>query len=322
MAAPKYHKGFTGNVVLVVESSWNTLAGSGQVAIPMESETLMATPKFIENDVKIGNTHTRKANTLDVEDIAGTVVSRLDYNNMGRILTQAIGTPTSTTYSPAEEITNSTSLIIDRTVDRLQYTGGVIEELRIMGNVADNVCKIEADWVFAKRTRSTDAILSASLTASTYALMSEMALRIGDIGDALAAGDTIGVNDFTLRIKHNLDLVRTSGSAYLIAPIRKIPRETSLEFTLPYLSDTGVSATIAAAIRAHSILQATLTWDGPGSDAITISLAEMYSQEHDNLNIPDSNTVPFKVKLNAYKNVLNTTLMATVAEEMLLVTAT
>lgn len=322
MAAPVYAKGFIGNIIHVPESSYGALAVSGQYAVPAVSEALSRNMQYIdEGPVLIaGKTASRRKNLQGQEQSGGTVTYRVDYDNVKLIMEAALGTGTGTPFiiTPAAEITKYTSILVDNTVERYQYLGGVIEELRIIGDVtADNgIITMEADWVFQTGAASATAALTASLTASTYAKMGEMTFRIADTADALAAGDALKIGKFLIRIKNNLRIEYASESAYIVAPIREKPRETTFEFTCPNYSDNTVQATVRAAIRAHTILQADLTWDGPGSDAIKIEIPEMYAADVVPPNLSDASTLTLPVKLNCFENVNNQTHMSSVDNDI------
>jgi hypothetical protein len=321
MAAPVYGKGFTSGLVLAAEAvAFGTLGATG-IAVPFVSETLTRKPDYIPHDVKIGKGASAYPSVVGVTDVSGTLVTKVDYDNMARFFAQLTG-DASSQYIPADEVTLSTSIVVNRNVERLQYTGGVIEEARLIGNVANNngLIMLETDWVFQLCTPSSDAILSASLTASTYAKMSELTLMIGDISDALSGTtDKQIIRDFVLRYKNNFKLVQGSQSGYIRQPIRDIPREVTFEFTIENYVDSTTNTVLGAiktALRAHTQLQANLAWDGPGSDAISINLPELFPADVDNLPISDDKILTFPVKLRAYKNIHNTTNMASSTEEV------
>lgn len=324
MAAPVYGKGFLANAVIVPESAYGTLAASGQKSLPIVSETLTRNFEYLQNNVKSGYGAAALHSFKGSETVSGTVVCEMDYGNMEELFTCAVGSKaiSPTTYSMTDEVTTSYSIILDKTVERFEFTGGFVEEMRIISK-AKEISTIETDWVFQKCTPSATAILSDTLTASTKALHSQIVFWIGDISNALVTGDLLAITDFTLRLKNNLRTdVFASGSAYIIQPIRNIPREVTLEFNCPAYSDNEVITAVKGALRAHSQLQSIIVWDGPTTNAITINIPELFGTEPDNVNISGQEVLTFNAKLRAYKNVHNTTHMTAPLDEFNVLTVT
>ncbi len=310
-----YGKGFTSGLVLASEAvAFGTLGTTG-IAVPFISETLTAKPDYVPHDIKIGKGASAYPSIVGNTDVDGTIVCKVDYDNMARFFIQTTG-DAATLFVPADEVTQSTSVIVNRNVERLQYTGGVIEEMRIMGSIDNNnsLIMMESDWFFQKRTVSSDAILSASLTSSTYAKMSELVFRIGTQADELAAVDAIAIQNFVIRFKNNFKIVRGSGSAFIVQPVRDLPREVTLDITVSNYSDTGTALlAIVAALRAHSALAADFTFTA-SAGSITITIPELYPMDLDNMPIADDKILSFPVKLRAYKN--TSAIMATTTEEI------
>jgi hypothetical protein len=204
----------------------------------------------------------------------------------------------------------------------MQYLGGVIEEMRLIGNVENNsgIVMLETDWVFASGLSSATALPSASLTASVYVKMSDLTFSIGDVTNVLAAGDAIAVHDFTFRIKNNWKIERGSASAYIIQPVRDLPREVTLDFTVSKYSDNTVVAAIAAGLRNHTQLQAVMSW-ASGAETLAIYIPRLYGADIDNMPIADDKILALPVKLKAHLNANNAfTGMSTITEEFTLTT--
>jgi len=325
MAATTYGKGFSGAAVIVPESTYGTLAGSGQKKLKLVSETLTGKHFLLPNEIKNAYGETQIPSVANQKGANGTTICLADYDNIGELLTSAIGAVATTTWEPDAELPTPYSIIVDRVVKRFQFTGGFTEELRIRGQAGANDGRIyiENDWLFQKCTPSSDAMLADDLTSCTEMKMSELTFSIGDTKDALAAGDAIPISAFTFRVKNNLKVDFGSGSAYCIQPIRERQREVYLDITIPRYSNQTAVAAIETAVDAHSILQATLNFDGPGSDSFVLSLPELYAVEEDPMaKIADHAVMPFSASFQAFKNTNNLTHMPTVTYEFLVVMAT
>lgn len=325
MAATTYGKGFSAGAEIVPEATYGTLATTGEKKLRLISETLTSQHNLMANEVKAAYGEAQIASVTDTYGAGGTTVCELDYDNFNELLVSAIGAVATATYEPDAELPTPYSVVIDRLVKRFQYTGGFTEELRITGNATpgDSRVRIENDWTFMKCTPSDTALDGVALVSSTPVKMSELTFSIGDISDALAAGDAIPISSFTLRVKNNLKIDYGSGSAYIIQPIREKQREVYFDVTIPRYSDQTAVTAIQTAITNHTQLQATLNFDGPGSDSFVISLPELFGVQDDNFpNVSDHSVMPFNGRFQAFKNVHNTTHMSTVTYEFLIVTAT
>jgi len=95
-------------------------------------------------------------------------------------------------------------------------------------------------------------------------LFGDMTFRLGDLSDALASGDNIGLKDFKLSMKNNLtgpqfsspDNSATHTNGLLtIQPVRNGFREVTLEFTLPRYESSGWGTTLETWKAAKTALQ-------------------------------------------------------------------
>lgn len=321
-------KGYQCDANLVKEETYGTLDTDTPVttAFPIVTETLTQEPSYLEDDTKTGANAAAKAPTLDkMKSPTGNTVSYLDYHNFEEVFHQAIGAVAGTGASatpfywdPDDEITTSYSLVIDKVKERFQYTGGFIKGFTIKGTAGDEPrIMLTTDWLFQKLTRSATALASASLTASEYMKMSQLVFRIGTQADALDADDSLKITDFEFSFQNNWLEKYESESAYMMQPIRDIPREVTLSFTASrYNSDAEIAA-IQTAIEGGTKLQADLTFTGGTSPrAFKIELPElMKCTAYPNAPIAGAGGLVFTTKLQAYVNSAVATIMKDVAYE-------
>jgi len=315
--AVTYAKGFNCAAEIVPEVAYGTLATGTEKALRIVDETLTRQFPLLDSMVKRGTGAERLPTVKDTESASGMVKVEADYHNIHEILLHALGTYTAgppKEYEPAADITASYSVVIDRGVTRFQYTGGMIEELRILGDAATSRIFLEADWIFQKGATSATALAGAALTSSTLMKMSELTFRIGTTADALASGDALALSSFVLRIKNNWKIDFASGSAYMIQPIRDTLREVTLSIMAPRYSSDDEIAAIMTAVTGDSVLQADFTWDGPDTDSLLIELPEMKTAAPPALNIQSHAVIPFSMDFNCFKNENNQTYMSDAAD--------
>ena len=326
MSAPVIGKGFMAEAVLVPEvvATFGTLEASGQLAFRFVSASETNDYKDLLDNTLYGYGASARHGEADRELHTVTVVLRADYDNTVTFLNGVTG-HAAADMTPVAENALIYSLVIDKVVERFQYTGGVIEELRIIGNADTSVIMIEADFIFAKLTKASAAIPAASLTASTFLKMQDATFRIGTMADALTAGDALAITDFTIRIKNNFLIKWGSASQYIIVPIREKPREVYLDITASRYDDSAEIAAIGTAMTGNSILQADLTIsDGVSTNNFLAQFAELYPTPNTRLNPPvgDAGPLTFSASFQAFYNLNNGTLMATVTEDIRILTAT
>ncbi len=314
-----YGKGFESSIDIVPEVTFGTLDTNNELTLPFISETLTHSIEPLMDEIKDGVGPSRVASIKDMEQGGGTVISEASYLNINELLIQAFGTRTGAglnvdpyLYTPKDEILTSYSLVVNRNVKRYQYTGGVIEEIRIVGDMATSKIRIETDWIFQSVALESTAIVNPGLVASSIALMSQMVFRIGTVGGgALGASDVLPLSTFTFRIKNNFQIDFASGSAFMIQPIRGVDqREVSFEFTSPRYSDDPEIAAVMAAATGHTALQADLTWTGPSPQTMTLELPEIKTIEVPAPNVTDMSAIPFSASFNCFKNLNNQTFMS------------
>ena len=326
MAAPVIAKGFMTEAVIVPEvvATFGTLEASGQLAFPFVSASETNEYMDIEDETKRGWGASSVHGQADREIHRVTVVSRFDYDNSVEFLIGVTGHDAAD-MTPVAENALIYSLVIDKVVERWQYTGGVIEEVRIIGSADTSIVMLESDFIFAKLTKAAAAIPTASPTASTYLKMQDATFRIGTTADALASTDALTITNFTIRIKNNFLTKWGTASPYIIVPIRGNPRQVYLDFTTSRYDDSDEVAAIGAAMTANSILQADLTIsDGVETNNFLAQFAELYPTPNTRTNpaVGDASPLIFSPSFQAFKNTNNLTHMSTVTEDIRILTAT
>ncbi len=335
MAAPVIGRGHTTSMVIVPETTFGTLATGSEIAVPFVSESISQAFTYRPNVIKIGKgIGARRVPTVAHQRNGGTIQMWADYKNMSRFLKQACGSEelgsggTTNVYTLTDEITISSSIVIDKNVERFQFTGGYIEEFRLLGNVDDDegMIKLETDWIFAKATTSATAISEETLAESPKMLMDDLTFRIHSVNAALSSSHNLAIKSFTLSCKHNMrENDFQSGSAYIVAPTRANPRDVSLKFTAYNYTDNAVITVVKTALRAHTQLQASLSWSktvGANTYSFSIRIPQLFALEMDNEPISDDGLLTFQANLGAYENTDNKTHMADTTKEFDITTNT
>lgn len=330
----KEGKGYKVAAELVVEDTFGTLDTDTPVttAFPLLTETLTQTPEWLPNDLKSGSNEAENAPTLArMSPVTGQTTCIVDFHNIEEILKMAVGASSGAgtvaspyIFEPDAEIPASGvsySLIIDKTKERWQFTGGCIESLTLSGQAGTAGGRVIAtiDWIFQKLTRSATALAGAALTASEAVKLSQLVFRIGTQADALDSNDALTIADLSYMIKNNWKAPEYgSGSNFMVAPIREKQREVSLNLTaLRYNSDDEITA-IQTAAGAGSKLQADMTFTGGTSPrSLVIKLPELLAIEVPNPPVNDATNLIFSPKFRAYKN-SSATIMTDVKYETLI----
>lgn len=324
MAAPTYSKAFDTKAIIVPEATYGTLAGSGQSALRLISETLTAEKPPLYAQIKDANGAARKRSIFDTETASGTLIVEADYSNIVTLLEACLGSQTgtgavSTPYVtvPSDEMSSSYSIVIEKGLKRHQFLGGMVQAMRLKGDVAMSRLRLETDWIFSKRTVSADPILSASLTSCNAIEMSELVFRIGDISDALGAADALPISTFELGINNNLKVDYASSSTTILQPIRDRQREVYLNITAPRYSSVDEIAAIVTAQEAFSQMQADFTFTGASPKELYIEIAEMFPSAQFQASTPEDFSVrPFDASWDCFDNVNNKTYMSDTTNEL------
>ena len=321
-------KGYKVDAALVLEDTFGTLDTDTPVAValPLLTENLVSQFENIENDTKEGGNEAAKAFTKDRYHVTGNTTIAMDYHNIEELLHLGVGVVSGTgasatpfVWEPDEEITTSYSLVLDKTKERFQYTGGIIESFTINSSASRNRCEMDINWLFQKLTRADTAINATSLTASEAIKHSQLVFRIGTQADALDADDTLAVSDISVMWKNNWNAPEfQSGSNFIVQPIRQLPREVTLTFTASrYNSDAEITA-IQDALTNGTKLQADLTWTGGTSPRkFEIKLPELMVTDAPNVPISDHSPLTFTTTMRAFVNTAKATIMTDVVYEAL-----
>ncbi len=300
--ATTYGKGYNTAVEIVPESTYGTLAATGELLVYAESESLVDDKPFVENTHMAAEGAARKVGFQDRTTAGGTLTVQADYDACLKLLKCALGANATTYWSFAEENTECMSIVVNRALKRHQFTGGVIEELRIRGGQDDPKVFIEADFIFQKDTPSDTALVATALPAERI-LYNQMAFYIGNISDALAATDALVLANFLIRIKNSYKIEFGNGSAFIVQPLRESQRNVSLEITaLRYDDDAEVTA-IEASSNAGSQMQAEFVFDGAvGSNSWTVMIPNLRLRKKPHPNVSGKNSMVYQATFDCYQN--------------------
>lgn len=305
MAAPVYGKGYFTGVEIADETVGYGTLGTSEFRLLTESETLNDDQPYIENLGTTSEGAARKVGYRDRVSAGGTLRTQADYNNSLLLVENALGLKSTNNYAfPTDPVENTKSLsvVVDRHIKRYQFTGGVTEEFRLMWNSGDPHVFTESDFIFQKCTPS-DTALQATTLPTARVLGRHMVFRIGDITDALAAGDALILSNFLLRVKNNFRVEYAgSDSIYILQPYRESQRIVTLEITALRYSDEDEIDAIESATDAGTQLQADFVFTGAGSDTWTIKIPNMYYQKKPHQNISGKNSLSYSAIFDCYQN--------------------
>ncbi len=301
MAATSYGKEYNAAAEIVPEIAWGSLEATGLLAVLLASETLTDDKPFPDATHVAGEGAARKVGEQDRINASGMLKVQADYVNCRALLLAALGDSNSTFFYPAEENAQSISALIDRDLKRHQFRGGMIEELRIIGNADDPRVYMECDFVCKDDNPSATELSGATLPAYRI-LMKHLVFRIADVTNIIAAGDALVLSSFILRIKNNFKVQYGTGSAYIVKPIRDTQRQVTLEITaLRYSDETSITA-VETAANAGSQLQADFTFTGDSPYVWTIHLPEMYLQKKPHPNVSGKNSMAYSAVFDVYSH--------------------
>ena len=295
--------GFLSKMGISVRTSWTQAYTAPTYIMPFLSETLTSQFNRIPNDTLQGYGG-RLPSEQGVEGLGGSTEHHFSYNTSGPrlFLTAVMGLDTAGVITITDTVTDKYYVIeLEKQVKRWRFWPCACNKMTITGE-KDKPCKIVFDW-FARNFDAVDtAFPSLAQPSNTLVMFDDLVFRVADQIDAIAAGDSVGIDSFEIV----LDRARKADDYESNATTPKQPldpvsggwRVSTLKIKVPRYS-TG---TFEGWRDANTALQADLTFTGPVV-TITIQLPEL--RVTDGFNQPIGGPAPLTVEgtFEAYRSV-------------------
>jgi len=264
--------GLKGQAGFAAASSWGATFVPATTMIPFVSESITKNFDRMMSKALIGQAGEHESE-VGRQIVAGDLVMDLDYNNLG-LLEYALGDLTTGTYSLTMDLPMF-HLEIDKGVQRYRFQSCKVNQVTIAGSAgAEDPITVTLNVIAYSATISGSTFPSLSLSTPTRAWFEDLSMfRIGDLADALAPGDELGISSFELVCNHGLqaDGKDSSNQANVLEPIRNEFRQVTAKFGLARNSSDAEN--IADLCAAGTRVQAQLALTN-GSDSFTVYLPQ------------------------------------------------
>ena len=269
---------------------WGTLVAP-TILMPFTTESLNIGVEWLQNNTLIDKLG-QESPTKVGETISGGLQVRASYRNSEYLIYAAMAgveakteasSPYKHTFDMGATWTRDMSIVIEKDVSCWNITGAKINTFTL--NSSHESVYWDMDVIGKLCTLATTH--RAALAALTYSESNPMifhhqlAFRIGDTTDALAAGDVINVSDLSLSLNNKLqtDLYTSTSGLYITEPQVNGKPELTLSLTMPRLETT----TLIDAHKLGTKLQADIIYTGGtcggGTYKMTINLPTVYITE-------------------------------------------
>lgn len=295
--------GFLSKMGVVVRTSWTQAYLAVTTMMPFLSENLTSNFNLIPDDTLQGYGG-RLPSEQGVEVLGGSTEHHFNYNTSGPrlFLTAIMGLDTANVITITNTVTDKYYAIeFEKQVKRWRFWPCACSKMTITGE-KDQACKIAFDW-FARQFDFVDTAFPGIAQPSNSPVMfDDLVFRIADQGDAIAAGDSVGIESFEIV----LDRVRKADDYSTDATLPKQPldpisggfRVCTLGIKIPRYN----AATFETWKDANTPLQADLTFTGPVL-SILIQFPELRIADGFNQNISGPAPLTVEGKLEAYRSV-------------------
>ena len=273
--------------------------------IPYRSESIKAQNNHVQDNSLCGPA-ARPASQQGTLIVEGGFEAHLRYSLSQLIFQHFFGTfltdtPVvgTNTYSLDPSIDDdSVTIAIEKTISVWTTLGYKVSELEITGSPTDGIIYTVSGFAtdqIRNSVTNTSAVLDALSLPGDFMLFQDMAIRIGDHADALAAADELEISEFSLNINRQLDPTEVNSFNRLEA-LENNFRETTLTLTIPrYSADTFIDFH-----RNHTNLQADLIFTD-GVNTKTILLPNILTMEFD-AEIGGPEFTPLSLTFTAHPN--------------------
>lgn len=215
-------KGKLGIAVLAgadAEAKWALGYSAPTIQVPFLTESLTPSIDQLE-DLSLTGQASNPPPDPGGRLVAGETTHVLDYNNYGELIKGIMGAEAAGVYTMLAALDEVFYLEIDKDIERWRIGPAMISKLTIRGN-QNALTEATIQWVAKWRTRVATAFPALSVNTQNRLRHSDLTFRIADLGDAIAAGDAMGISGYELEIERSMiDDDRDSESGQdIIVPI-------------------------------------------------------------------------------------------------------
>ena len=259
-------QGHAARCALGVESVYETAVAVTEI-IPFSSESINKIFETIEDTYLDGSPGRRQIVNNLIAISGGELSGELVYDEIAgapigceRLIRGALGASARDAgnglnkYYMANELDDHYTLVFNKQVSAWETVSAKFGSLELTGTLNERVTFSAGDIIAANLKRTGDAGIVNAIAAVTSlsptnlpqpVLMKDASFRIADQGDAIADGDKIAINGFTLTVSNSLtdsewstdDSVNTDQQTSL-EPLRNGFREVTFSIQIPrYTSD-------------------------------------------------------------------------------------
>lgn len=239
--------GYASKVGYYHVGSWATAFSQANVLVPLAAQS--GSRNFVElgSEALLGTAAMRDRQD-GTELVKTEVAAELDYNNLG-LLRYGMGSVSGGTYDLVDDLSAAVCHIEADLggSKRLRYNNAMVDKMSLAGEFNGKPLRLTSSCIAKGRVESDVAFPSLSLTTPQRVYMEHIRdasgmFRIGDLTDALAAGDAVPITGFEFAVEHGLKAedVDTS-SAYVLQPLRGDWRKVTFKIKLNRMTATTLA---------------------------------------------------------------------------------
>lgn len=239
--------GYASKAGFIHAGSWSNAFSQATALIPLVTKAIPQSFVELQTEALQGTAAMRDRQD-GTELVKGDLVTELDYNNLG-LLRYGLGTVSGGNYDIVDDLSAAVFHLEAELggTTRLRYANGMVDKFTLAGEFNGKPLRATYSTVFKGRTSSATAFPSLSLTSPQRVFMEHIRdasgfCRIGDLTDALAAGDAVPITGFELTIENGLKTedVDTS-SSQIIQPVRGGFRKVTFKIKMNRLTATTIN---------------------------------------------------------------------------------
>ncbi len=275
--------------------TWNAVTD----LIPFTSESIEKMIARIE-DASLTGIGGQKKGDAGLITVEGDLEGELDYYNWGKILEAALGSVAAGVYDITDSLDKIIRMEFEKTVSRWRIGSAKIDKIAISGSKGE-VLKITATVAGQDISRTSTAFPSISLSGTSRVLFNDGTFKFADTADALASGDTVGLESFELTLERNLKTDDyTNQARTILEPKVSGFRNVGLRVKLPrYEADTWINWKDNG-----TDIQGELSFTD-GTKTLTIQLPQMLITEGFDVNVGGPELMAQEGTIKCYVNTDN-----------------
>lgn len=286
-------------------ASWTAPYVQPTTIIPLKSESFSVNYDRLQDQALVGRSSAAESFNGHV-NVNGDLQWYLDYDNHG-LMKYAFGALAGGVYTH-DELTSCANIEIEKEIHRLRLNATRFNSLTISGDVGSTepvLCS--GQGVTRVATRSATAFPSLTDTPNRAYFKDISLFRIGDLTDALVAGDALAIKSFEIGIENGLQVdAKDSSGLYVLDPVWNDFVRFTLKLGIARINTTNASQ-LPVWKEADTRLQAMLTLSGTGG-AFTFIFPQMKIVEGADFSVGGPGVIEGDVTLECYMNTANSVL--------------